>query len=118
MHITVPPAICGLSLGVTGLGIMWLNLSRFYEVEASSLWFLYLTSLIGVLCLALYTSANLRDPVRWWQNDVDKPAATSVLGAMAMAICLLAITANHKSLSFPFAVPFTISIIGSILQVY
>ena len=53
--LQIPIALNDLALGVTGLGILWLNVAKCYDIEEEILYLLYLSSLLGAIFVVTFT---------------------------------------------------------------
>ena len=115
MHF--PINLNGLSLGTVGLGILWLNFSRFYDFKEKAVYFSYSTSIVASMFLLGYIIFTvLPRPIQWWSHDINAPRHTSACGAITMTISLLAVIANLESLQLHYLVPFTLSLLGAVFQ--
>ena len=113
----VPITLNGLALGTVGLGILWLNVSKFYGFESEALFLVYCTSILASIFLGSYVLFTiLPRPLEWWRSDITTPKLTSTCGAVTMTISLLAVNANLVNLPLPFLLPLILSILGAVLQ--
>lgn len=114
----LPCGINGLALANVGFGVMWLNLSTIYKFRQSAFVFPVVVpfTIVSIIMIFAYVARIFLDPKSWVENDTTKPATISTWGSMAMAICLIAVIAIAPELQFPFGVPFSIGILGSVVQ--
>jgi hypothetical protein len=69
--------------------VMWLKLSIMYNFGGIA-WFIYLLAILGSLMLVIYLVKVVLDPVTVIKIDLATPDKIITMGAMAMALCLLA----------------------------
>ena len=84
----IPPAINGIALGNAAMAVLWSRLAGLLELKSAIP--IYIFATISGLFLLLYVlkvCCYFRD---WVKNDLSKPPSASTLGALAIALSLLA----------------------------
>lgn len=92
----LPPAINGIALGNAALAVLWRRISDTYDINV--VFPTHFFASISIIFISLYILKACFSFQEWTTNDLKKPLPASTLGAMAIALSLLASLLSEKAL--------------------